>query len=111
MVVVALVAGSLQTVRQSMPVSTDQFYYILSVCFQCSLPFDYLLALLHSFPVSNMLPPMKSKSMKAGAKAMSKGAMTKALATKHGLKQKGKQIIKWETALEANRKNVVELIS
>ena len=88
MVVVALVAGSLQTVRQSMPVSTDQFYYILSVCFKCSLPFDYLLALLHSFPVSNMLPPMKSKSMKAGAKAMSKGAMTKALATKHGLKQK-----------------------
>merc|ERR1711990_743434 len=35
----------------------------------------------------NMLPPMKSKSMKAGAKAMSKGAMTKELATKHELKQ------------------------
>merc|ERR1712093_569705 len=34
-----------------------------------------------------MLPPMKSKSMKAGAKAMSKGAMTKELATKHELKQ------------------------
>merc|ERR1712166_1071715 len=33
------------------------------------------------------LPPMKSKSMKAGAKAMSKGAMSKALATKHELKQ------------------------
>merc|ERR1712017_35857 len=34
-----------------------------------------------------MLPPMKS--MKAGAKkAMSKGAMTKALATEHELKQK-----------------------
>merc|ERR1712185_719771 len=29
----------------------------------------------------------KSKSMKAGAKAMSKGAMSKALATKHELKQ------------------------
>ena len=35
-----------------------------------------------------MLPPMKSKSMKASGKAMSKGAMTKALATEHGLKQK-----------------------
>merc|ERR1712070_1343840 len=35
-----------------------------------------------------MLPPMKSKSMKANAKAMTKGAMTKALATEHGLKQK-----------------------
>merc|ERR1712139_104618 len=35
-----------------------------------------------------MLPPMKSmKSMKAGAKAMSKGAMTKEIATKHELKQ------------------------
>ena len=33
-----------------------------------------------------MLPPMKS--MKAGAKAMSKGALAKALATEHGLKQK-----------------------
>ena len=31
---------------------------------------------------------MKSKSMKASGKAMSKGAMTKALATEHGLKQK-----------------------
>merc|ERR1712216_183726 len=36
---------------------------------------------------STMLPPMKS--MKAGGKkAMSKGAMTKVLATEHGLKQK-----------------------
>ena len=34
-----------------------------------------------------MLPPMKSKSMKTGAKAMSKGAVTKMLATKHELKQ------------------------
>ena len=33
-----------------------------------------------------MLPPMKS--MKAGAKAMSKGALAKALATEYGLKQK-----------------------
>merc|ERR1712166_819079 len=33
-----------------------------------------------------MLPPMKT--MKAGGKAMTKGAMTKALATEHGLKQK-----------------------
>ena len=33
-----------------------------------------------------MLPPMKS--MKAGGKAMTKGAMTKALATEHRLKQK-----------------------
>merc|ERR1712227_885009 len=30
---------------------------------------------------------MKSKSMKAGAKAMSKGAMAKELATKHELRQ------------------------
>merc|ERR1712046_505556 len=33
-----------------------------------------------------MLPPMKS--MKAAGKAMTKGAMTKAIATEHGLKQK-----------------------
>merc|ERR1712216_429653 len=33
-----------------------------------------------------MLPPMKT--MKAGGKAMTKGAMTKALPTEHGLKQK-----------------------
>merc|ERR1712085_16098 len=33
-----------------------------------------------------MLPPMKS--MKAGAKAMSKSALAKALAAEHGLKQK-----------------------
>merc|ERR1712224_282784 len=38
-----------------------------------------------AFP-STMLPPMKSR--KAGGKAMTKGAMTKALATEHGLKQK-----------------------
>merc|ERR1712178_624801 len=37
--------------------------------------------------LQKMLPPMKSKSMKAGAKAMSKGAFTKALAAKHELKQ------------------------
>merc|ERR1711912_216398 len=37
--------------------------------------------------LQKMLPPMKSKSMKAGAKAMSKGAFTKALATKHEMKQ------------------------
>merc|ERR1712169_148155 len=36
--------------------------------------------------LATMLPPMKS--MKAGGKAMTKGAMTKALATEHGLKQK-----------------------
>ena len=46
---------------------------------------------LLSFPCNSpaypiMLPPMKS--MKAGAKAMSKGALAKALATEHGLKQK-----------------------
>merc|ERR1712205_35882 len=40
--------------------------------------------LLH--PLLAMLPPMKT--MKAGGKAMTKGAMTKALATEHGLKQK-----------------------
>merc|ERR1711976_840824 len=44
--------------------------------------------LTHPSPVNQtMLPPMKS--MKAGGKkAMSKGAMTKALATQHVLKQK-----------------------
>merc|ERR1711939_1271914 len=40
------------------------------VCFRCSI----------------MLPPMKS--MKAGAKAMTKGALLKAIATEHGLKTK-----------------------
>merc|ERR1711977_473070 len=35
---------------------------------------------------SAMLPPMKS--MKKGAKAMTKGALAKAIATEHGLKQK-----------------------
>merc|ERR1712130_239961 len=40
-----------------------------------------------TFLSSAMLPPMKS--MKAGAKkAMTKGALTQALATEHGLKQK-----------------------
>jgi nucleoid DNA-binding protein len=35
------------------------------------------------------MAPMKSmKSMKAGAKAMTKGALANALATEHGLKQK-----------------------
>merc|ERR1712166_1133709 len=38
--------------------------------------------------MGKMLPPMKSKSMKAGGKAMTKGALTKALATEHSLKQK-----------------------
>merc|ERR1712093_289248 len=38
---------------------------------------------------STMVPPMKSmKSMKAGAKAMSKGAVTKAIAVERELKQK-----------------------
>merc|ERR1712216_660834 len=41
-----------------------------------------------SVSVSTMLPPMKSKSMKAGGKAMTKGALTKALAMEHSLKQK-----------------------
>merc|ERR1712072_1053192 len=35
-----------------------------------------------------MLPPMKSKSMKSGAKVMTKGQITKKLAEEHGLKQK-----------------------
>merc|ERR1711959_868815 len=43
---------------------------------------------LHSFVLAKM-PPMKSmKAGKAGAKAMTKGALTKALATEHELKQK-----------------------
>merc|ERR1712093_808946 len=38
---------------------------------------------------STMVPPMKSmKSMKAGAKAMSKGAVTRAIAVERELKQK-----------------------
>merc|ERR1712050_655284 len=46
-----------------------------------------LLVLARSSHFGTMLPPMKS--MKAGAKkAMTKGALTKALATEHGLKQK-----------------------
>merc|ERR1711981_1486970 len=36
--------------------------------------------------MGTMLPPMKS--MKANKKAMTKGAMMKAIATEHGLKQK-----------------------
>merc|ERR1712178_136383 len=40
----------------------------------------------HSTFSATMLPPMKT--MKAGAKAMTKGALMKALATEHGLKQK-----------------------
>merc|ERR1711988_1323723 len=40
----------------------------------------------HSALFDTMLPPMKS--MKSGAKAMTKGALMKALATEHGLKQK-----------------------
>merc|ERR1711924_385111 len=36
--------------------------------------------------LSIMLPPMKT--MKAGAKAMTKGALLKAIATEHGLKTK-----------------------
>merc|ERR1711998_824324 len=48
---------------------------------------DILLVLARSSHCGTMLPPMKS--MKAGAKkAMTKGALTKALATEHGLKQK-----------------------
>merc|ERR1711924_579249 len=40
-----------------------------------------------SFPSrASMLPPMKS--MKAGAKTMTKGALSKAIATEHGLKQR-----------------------
>merc|ERR1712093_277185 len=47
----------------------------------------FIFSPLFSLLTSTMLPPMKS--MKAsGKKAMTKGAMTKALATEHGLKQK-----------------------
>merc|ERR1712025_887565 len=47
-----------------------------------------LLALVRELFASDciMLPPMKS--MKAGAKAMTKGALLKAIATEHGLKTK-----------------------
>merc|ERR1712023_457808 len=41
-----------------------------------------------AFSLSTMLPPMKSKAMKTGAKAMSKGAFLKAIATERELKQK-----------------------
>merc|ERR1711998_222070 len=51
----------------------------------------YHCRILLSFSIESwqkMLPPMKSmKSMKSGAKAMSKGAISKELATKHELKQ------------------------
>merc|ERR1739848_801608 len=48
-----------------------------------------LFALAYSFPAFDSMAPMKSmKSMKAGAKAMTKGALANALATEHGLKQK-----------------------
>merc|ERR1712137_686938 len=50
---------------------------------QCDQHFLVRLLLLHS---ENMLPPMKS--MKAGAKAMTKGALLKAIATEHDLKTK-----------------------
>merc|ERR1711988_483390 len=40
----------------------------------------------HLQSTSTMLPPMKS--MKAGAKAMTKGAILKAIATEHGIKTK-----------------------
>merc|ERR1712000_697609 len=52
---------------------------------QCSVFSIFALRLPFTLP-STMLPPMKS--MKAGGKAMTKGATTKALATEHGLKQK-----------------------
>jgi len=41
---------------------------------------------ISSYLLSTMLPPMKS--MKAGGKAMTKGSISKSLATEHGLKQK-----------------------
>merc|ERR1711907_654695 len=50
---------------------------------QCDQHFLVGLLLLHS---EDMLPPMKS--MKAGAKAMSKGALLKTIATEQGFKAK-----------------------
>merc|ERR1711990_1351159 len=42
-----------------------------------------------SIPLAIMLPPMKSmKAMKTGAKAMSKGALLKTIATEQGFKAK-----------------------
>merc|ERR1711934_515000 len=42
-----------------------------------------------SIPLLNMLPPMKSmKAMKSGAKAMSKGALLKTIASEQGFKAK-----------------------
>merc|ERR1711939_1059876 len=53
----------------------------------CTSPANFVLACpLFSSLSSTMGPPMKS--MKKGAKAMTKGALTKAIATEHGLKQK-----------------------
>merc|ERR1712228_1107229 len=53
---------------------------------QCRL-FSVCLRTLASNPLyDTMLPPMKS--MKTNKKAMTKGAMMKAIATEHGLKQK-----------------------
>merc|ERR1711907_845994 len=49
----------------------------------------FLLTILHFGPSRfSMLPPMKSTTMKSGAKPMSKSAITKKLAEQHGLKQK-----------------------
>merc|ERR1711985_48944 len=50
---------------------------------QCDQHFLVRLFLLHS---NDMLPPMKS--MKTGAKAMSKGALLKTIATEQGFKSK-----------------------
>merc|ERR1712014_327792 len=50
---------------------------------QCDQHFLVRLFLLHS---EDMGPPMKS--MKAGAKAMTKGALLKTIATEHGFKTK-----------------------
>merc|ERR1712159_109443 len=46
-----------------------------------------LLSKFVSRPCSNMAPMKAMKSMKAGAKAMSKGTFLKAIAEEHGLKQ------------------------
>merc|ERR1711874_785050 len=45
-----------------------------------------LLSKFVSSPCSNMAPMKSMKSMKAGAKAMTKGAFLKAIAEEHGLK-------------------------
>merc|ERR1711982_27326 len=46
----------------------------------------FLLCICSFSSCASMLPPMKS--MKAGAKPMTKGALSKAIATEHGLKQR-----------------------